>query len=610
MNFSSSCVVFTSLWLGLLAGAAGAAQISQPRPVLLGQAPAFAVRVSLAERGTTLSDILDRLEQTLGARVRVEDRRLADRKLIVYCDRQPLGDLLDRIADIVGGEWTPDLRGGYELTETAGARRYARRYRRERQEEQQRLRRAQLQRYRELLRVAQENARRVMEGDPDPESRRFLDLENVDLMALLGRLTPEQVEQLFSAGEAAQTARIVTESGSIARFARYSRKPAFSIPVSGLPTEDQTRIDRWLQARADGSALGEKFARLRSDRDKILHFGNLDGASVDLVLTSPATPMWGPDVTLAFAGLLSPDPDHPLNKGLDQDTLRVLHRNVDEVSDVFPRRAGRVAELSDEDARVLIRLPLEGPPTHPLSLPEVLQMLHEQTGRAVVADYFTKPHRYRPTEETVALPALLRGVAEAFGRQISTAAPTITIRSPTWPDDERSEVPWRTLHPWLEAAREKNFLPAEHWLEMGRLSESQRLSLCAPSDLFGSLLVQPAREAVGAHYALTFHQALSTLQRRRAEAAELRWAHLRPDQQQLLMEIAVRTRGPRVTPLQLVETFRFSVRRAEPDVAAVRRGEFQGVCGINLHIGDQLIAGHYLLNLLPRRPPTAPPAHP
>jgi hypothetical protein len=161
---------------------------------------------------------------------------------------------------------------------------------------------------------------------------------------------------------------------------------------------------------------------------------------------------------------------------------------------------GEVSGLPAEEASRPVSPDFKQEQTRPgegaLTLAGCLQALHEATGQTVLADYFTRPQRLPRPNGPVALQDFLRSVAGGFGRDCRADAAGFYLRSTTWPEDERAEVPAARLRPWLERRAERGFLPPDDWLEMGRLSPLQLLGLCDSSDLFGEALAVEALAAL------------------------------------------------------------------------------------------------------------------
>jgi hypothetical protein len=88
----------------------------------------------------------------------VEGSEVADQKLILYAPRQPLGALLDEVADLLGARWVlvqrPSGNKEYRLTRARKAFEYVEWYRREQDRRAKALWRGRLKRYQAMMRLA------------------------------------------------------------------------------------------------------------------------------------------------------------------------------------------------------------------------------------------------------------------------------------------------------------------------------------------------------------------------------------------------------------------------------------------------------------------------
>ncbi len=528
--------------------------------------------VRIHEAGLPVGDLLETWRARFGVDLTAEADAVANQKLIIHAEGQTAGVLLDEIAGLLTAQWLLDRPKGYRLVRDQRAHAYSARYFRERQARARLLRQARLKRYRAMIRLSL-NAQQGKQGDAlSNDSPPYLDPGGSTLLPLLASLKPAEVARLSDAGAEGGVFRAQRWS-----LARMSKQTAFAVPLSRLRESDRERVERLLRDEvghwAQNETLVQNFNELIRDPDMVLHFGNYRGDSVNVCITSSRVPNWGPE----FQILLGADTadDSRLNVDLSQEELSAFREYQKQIRVrqlcASPVISGRIEGLPDQDAdRVLPHAYLSGveylESSKTVSYHAILHAVHCATAKTIVADYFTKPQRLRVRTAPPSLGDLLTDVGDVFGRDCTTSSVGLRLRSVAWPDDERAEVPLAVLRPWLMHKRQSKYLPGEDWLAMGGLTEAQLISLCEPSDLFGTLLTEEAAEALAGHGVLRLVSQLTSAQASRVRTpAGLRFSELSAVQQDYVLGFARTKLGPWVTREGLHQAFTFHVGTRKPE---------------------------------------------
>jgi hypothetical protein len=552
-------------------------------PVRPQTVPELAVDVELQEVGVALGDLLARLASRCGVPLAAEGAEIAEQKIILYAPRQPLGTLLDQVAELLGARWvvveseSGKKKREYCLVRARQALEDAERYRREQQRRDQALWRGRLKRYQAMIRVALESVRRPAETTPDAVVRVPFSIREKELVPLLAHLTPQQIALLFQPATATPKISVSDGPRRVWGNSYVVKTPAFAVPLSRFPAEAREGVRAILQRYAaenpppPGATEEASYALHLREPDLVLHFANFYGDSVCLYTTSARRPGSSPEFVIvdSLDGFRA-DLSHPINQGLTSEEREAVRQfreaRYGPRRSPLPNRPGRLVGLDAEDARKPLEVDLRKmvPATAEaaeLTLPLALLAMHQATGQTVLADYFTKPQRLDLSEKPLSTRGeFLEAVCRAFGRDGWVDARGFRFRSVTWPDDERSEVPARTLGHWLEARARLGYLPADAWLAMGRLSIPQLCSLVSPSDLFGDTLLEPARRAFSDYDVIQFYHQLTPAQQAAARRTPLRWQDLTPTQRDAVGRLAVVHHGLHVTPERLATSIRLSIR--------------------------------------------------
>jgi hypothetical protein len=539
-------------------------------PPRMAQIPQLLGSAELHEVATPLGELFERLSRERGVRLDCPEEGLKEQKVIIHAT-QDLGTVLDRLAETLGAAWVVREGGGYRLVRTRAAQRYARTYLQEREREAEVLSRARLKRYQAMIRIALRGA--AAEGTPErtPPSG-FVHPEGAPFLPALGGLSRQQVQRLFAAGTRAHYIRT-----SHAIYSRMSKEPALILRLADLPPAAAARLATAVTAAvrersSSDMALQARYIQLASEPDLLVNFGNYFGDSVNISLSSPQLEGWAPHFELLHGADRSVAEE--LTSILTPEEQRVFARfqarlKAQRLAD-WPVEAGRVSGAENlADAAVRVDAAPVGPGRRPgddLSLPQTLLAIHKATHGTVIADYFTRPQRLKRADAPATLHDLLTAVSRVFGRNCRASDGLLTFRSVSWPADERAEVPSSRLQPWLAAKTRLAHLPGQQWLEMGRLSEEQLLTLCEPSDVFGEALVDEANCAMGGLEVLGFYHRLSPPQQELARSPRgLRFDDLRQDQRLELLQLFRSVGGVGITLSGLHESFRLALAFGTPE---------------------------------------------
>jgi hypothetical protein len=579
---------------------------SKLAPVSLKSAPELARRVELQEVGTPVANLLARLSRQSGVSLATDDPVIGDQKVILHADLKPLGALLDEVAELLSAIWIPisggrDDKKAYRMVRSPQRLMEIEQYRRQEAERAGALRRGRLKRYSTVVRLALKSVRRTPTTERSVERPCIMPFER--LVPVLGQLSSRQIEQLIQQGDQARQISLSDGPRQVWGCGRMVKAPVFALRLSELPKVaregvlDTLRLSAAEVADLPPVTGRSAYAIHAEDPELMLHFANFNGDGIFLCTTSARMPGTATEFQI-IAGLdaIPSDPTLPVNQGLTAEERKAVAEYIagryGPTPSPLPNRPGRVVGLSAQARRqpflVNLRelLPDEAALAE-LSFPGVLLAVHRATGRTVLADYFTKPQRLPLSQVPSTMGELLSTVCARFGRNAWAGAVGLRFRSTTWLEDEPAEVPGRLLSPWLEAVNRLGSLPADAWLEMGRLTIPQLCSLATPSDRFGDVLVQPARSALLGYDALQVYCQLTPAQQAAARREPLRWQDLAAAQREFVESLAVLNHGLHITREALPERFHLSVGVALTD-KELQTVKPRMICGLSIRLSQQL----------------------
>jgi hypothetical protein len=457
--------------------------------------------VTLQLKATALSDVCERLKADSGIYLRAGPS-VADEKVTVYCEKQPLRDVMRQLSrpfgytwlrtglpspsggKAAGGEQSPPLPAG----EGAGGRGY-------RYELVQDLRSQLLE---EELRNRDRNAA-VLALDSEMERYRgYRDLSPDEVLArartappgekallenlskygwgpiqMYFRLSPQDLAALrageeltFSAdpqpGEQPlppEVARGVLQSlrdwrvGN--RDGRLKVGNEQEIP-DGLPLLSVPETQARVTLRIDPSELGQ-FLLDGGSGVKISSLGQSSTPTTSVALavgTSPAAR--DPGRGTAGARLAGDSTLRPRLSVQPQHSCEGVGRQAQGVRDGTPPPSAR------------------RPPPDKVTSADVLEALHRATRLPIVADYYTRLYpRSAVSVNKEPLLDVLNQLSGAMRLRWNKEGPWLQFRSVSYYDDRLKEVPNRFLACWAASRRQHGFLTLNDLIEIARLSDVQ-----------------------------------------------------------------------------------------------------------------------------------------
>jgi hypothetical protein len=115
-----------------------------------------------------------------------------------------------------------------------------------------------------------------------------------------------------------------------------------------------------------------------------------------------------------------------------------------------------------------------GAPEPRVTTADVLEALHQATGLPIVSDYYTR--LYKPEAVSAPNGALLDSLnrlADTMRMRWSRDGAWLQLRSTSYYDDRRKEVPNRLLTRWAAARRQQGMLTLDDLVEIGQLPDAQ-----------------------------------------------------------------------------------------------------------------------------------------
>lgn len=441
--------------------------------------PRLACEVTLAVKGTALTDLCDQLREQTSIRV-AAGRSVADDKVTVFCERLPLRTVMRAINRLFGYTW---LRSGKE-----GDYRYELEQDLKSQFTEEALRNrdlsagllamdAEMQAYRPYLGVSfaelkqrwdqvSEATKQHLWDKPDAEGARQLWFMVPNGawagVQLYYRLTPPQRAALMGGQE------LVFESDAT--------DPELRIPTQLIrpimqSTGGTDRIDGQVTPLEDVPGAQSARVRLRLNRS--------ESGSLSLVATIAAECR---DAAGKLHGLNLPNRDmvtlyKPAVADLDNATANAVLRAqspFDKIISLHPNPCCPVG-LKPASGRPGPAPRIVSPLSAPLAFSgDVWEAIHRATGLPVVADSFS--HLYpisKVTTERTSVFEALCAVSDAMGVRWRKGDDFLLGRSASYLWDERREVPNRYLIRWARDQEASGGLPVSDFLEMATMSDQQ-----------------------------------------------------------------------------------------------------------------------------------------
>jgi hypothetical protein len=417
----------------------------------------LARKIDLAVKGISFSELCNRLADETGIHLRAA-RTVADEKVTIFCERQPLRDLMRQISRVFGYYWS---RSGEE-----GAYRY---------ELFQDLR---SQLAEEELRNRDFNAALIALDEAMGAYRPFMELSRAEILSRLkglpdGDRNRDLVKNAAGGGFAAIQAYMrltpaevhALRSGNEVRFNTEGGLP------SGFPPD-------W------ASRLLESFQGIRTPDGELRVTSSTVTLSLDHTeLGNVALNSFVSGAGIGFLNNLavgrSPSASNPdnraANKSLQNDPLFRSLVSLDpkcclraDLKTAFGIDFNNGRQI-DDDLAVGV-----APPQPHLTSADVWQEVHARTGLPIVADYYTHlfPARSFTMRKGPLFEALCRS-ADAMGVRWRKDGSFLQCRSTAFFWDKLKEVPNRLLDRWEKDREAQGALPLDDLLEMAMLSDRQ-----------------------------------------------------------------------------------------------------------------------------------------
>jgi hypothetical protein len=443
-------------------------------------------KVTLASKGTALSDLCDRLWQETGVRL-TAGASVADEKVTLFCRPAPLRDVMRQLSRPFGYVWIRSREQSVASRERGGV---AYRY-----ELEQDLRSQLLE---EELRNRDRNTALLAADAEMQRYRKFLELSPDEALARAQIASPEEkklLEKLAGQGWGPVQMYFRLSPQDLATL-RAGRALTFrQEPGSGeqpLPDDVARGVlqsCREMRLRRDGSRLNftkkdddpegsppAAFPELRAVVTVTLSQSELGQFTLDGQSGFYTSPNSG---TISGPG--------PYAVGRASTPLGAAGRRTPAapIQDASLRRPVSLRPHSSCE-----RTRAAGSGAHAkVTSADVLEALHRATGANIVADYYT---RLSPADDVLVkeqpLFEALDRLSGVLRLRWTREGEWIQFRSPGYYDDRLKEVPNRLLLPWSRSRRQRGALSLEELLEIVQLSDAQ---------LDATQMAEGARECYG-----------------------------------------------------------------------------------------------------------------
>jgi hypothetical protein len=188
-----------------------------------------------------------------------------------------------------------------------------------------------------------------------------------------------------------------------------------------------------------------------------------------------------------------------------------------------PQHACEVSRPIADQARPSEASRSSRPVDHPVTTADVLEALHQATGRPIIADYYTRFYKLESVSARgQALFAALNQIGDTMRLRWNKEGEWLQFRSTSYYDDRLKEVPGRLLERWAAVRRQHAGLRLDDLIEIAGLTDAQ---------LAGAEMAEGAKKCYGlAEWDLARHHLIlpglrylagfTPEQRRKAERAE------------------------------------------------------------------------------------------
>jgi hypothetical protein len=442
--------------------------------------PRLSHRVSLALKGTAISDVCDRLRSDTGIQV-TAGRSVADEKVTVFCHETPLRELMRQLSLPFGYTWLRSGKAGeykYELVQDL---------------------RSQL--LEEELRNRDRNAALLALDDEMNQYRKFLDLSPDEALARTKTAPPEErqrLERLATTGWGPARLWFRLSPDDLARLragerVTYSAEPWADDDEQALAPELargglQALRDARVVLRDGGFRVGDaqsapegtppadlpdaraKFT-LELDQSDLGQFTLIGGTGVSISTRGHQHWVDSHDLAIGESPAVRDPQNAVANARLARDPA--LQPRLSVRPQVSDRSAGSV-DLSPDPS------PARGGETdgmareRTVTSADVLEAVHWASGINVVADYYTRlyPISAVAVGDRTRFDAL-NHVADAMHLRWTKEGSWIQFRSTSFFHDRLKEVPNRLLARWAASRRQHGTLTLDDLIEIGQLTDAQ-----------------------------------------------------------------------------------------------------------------------------------------
>lgn len=470
--FSRSAVIETSwaLAISLLAPASAAPD-----------KPLNAERsVTLKETNVPLRVIAERLSSSdLQLTVAPE---LRESKAIVLVRRKPLGEVMARLADLYGAEWTPAEQGaggGFTLRRTPEVARWLAFWKASRATAARHARQVRAARTRIYMDQLIREAFATPTLTEDPNAAAPGGIASVALTRFLGTFPPRDLDAIALA---------VAAGSELHSGGEFNEPPS---PVTYRFRDMTEAQQKALRAYTQEAGITRALTQIQDARVSFRILGNIkfdlqfpDGTrGGDWVISMK---VGAPEMEKVFHEALL----HLLSSRRTPDgaLLGAAFRSekvIDAVSQV-ERSAGVALPLVRVTGKSR-EVELPGIPARGLLYSEFLSHIADRAELDVVADYHTLSHRVIvgreiPARERHSLEELLQSVAPTYQQVFRQEGDFLLARSCFWPDREEEEAPHPLPDTWLESKRKNGSLTLKEILALAAIPVPQQNGLAAYDD--------------------------------------------------------------------------------------------------------------------------------
>jgi hypothetical protein len=447
--------------------------------------PRLSQEVTLQQKATALSDLCERLRADTGIQL-TAGPSVADEKVTLFCEKQPLRDVMRQLSRPFGYTWIRSGKAGeykYELVQDLRSQLLEEELRNRDRNAALLALGQEIDRYRPYLNLSPDEALARSKTAPPADKKLLEQLAGVGwgVIQMYFRLSAQQFGVLrsgqsltFSAepepGQQPLPPDMARGVLQTFRGLRIFKSPHVDIgfDFTSDPTDPRS-------VSATVSPVARASVSLSIQQNELGQFGlnGQSGVSVGGKLGRDGIRPGLSGGSGAYAVGISAAVQRPENGATN---VKLAHDAALRSRVTFQPQSscGGVSGPFPNPTPLLTAVSGQPSVEKKVTMADVLEALHHATGRPIVADYYTR--LYKPEDVSVRKQPLfdaLNQVADTMRLRWNKEGGWLQFRSSSYYDDRLKEVPNRLLTRWAAVRRQHGMLPLDELIEMAQLPDAE-----------------------------------------------------------------------------------------------------------------------------------------